>query len=100
MNAVKETVLEQMKQKCLKFRNINVRNLLKETITISKKPKSMTIQEAAKEMGKSESFVRIGLQRGRFDFGIAEKLSSKYTYYISPEKFYKYIGRDLPEKYK
>lgn len=100
MNAVKETILEQMMQKCLKLSNLDIRKLLKEVTTIHKKVKSMTIQEAAKEMGKSESFVRIGLQRGRFDFGIAEKLSSKYTYYISPEKFYKYIGRELPEKYK
>ena len=43
-------------------------------------------------MGKSEMFVRIGLQRGLRPFGIAVKTSSKYIYYISPNKFYQYIG--------
>ena len=53
---------------------------------------SLKIKDVAKAMGKSEMFVRIGLQRGLLPFGIAVNTSSKYTYYISPNKFYKYIG--------
>ena len=53
---------------------------------------SLKIKDVAKAMGKSEMFVRIGLQRGLLPFGTAIKTSSKYTYYISPNKFYKYIG--------
>lgn len=54
--------------------------------------KSITIQEAAEIMGKSEQFVRVGLQRGILPFGSAVKLSSRWTYYISPSRLYKYAG--------
>ena len=43
-------------------------------------------------MGKSEQFVRVGLQSGKLTFGSAVKLSSKWTYYISPKLFYAYAG--------
>jgi hypothetical protein len=52
----------------------------------------MKIKEAAELMGKSQQFVRIGLQRGLLPFGTAVKMSSKWTYYISPKKFYEYVG--------
>lgn len=61
--------------------------------------KNVKIVDAAKEMGKSQQFVRIGLQRKTLPFGVAEKLSTKYTYYISPTQFYEYIGKAIPEKY-
>jgi len=54
--------------------------------------KNITVQRAAKLMGKSEQFVRVGLRNDRFPFGSAVQLSSKWTYYISPNLFYKYIG--------
>ncbi len=50
------------------------------------------ISEAAKAMEKSEQFVRIGLQRGVFPFGVAIKTSSKWSYYINPSAFEQYIG--------
>ncbi|WP_446786815.1 hypothetical protein [Macellibacteroides fermentans] len=56
--------------------------------------RNLPIREAARLMGKSDQFVRLGLQRGAFPFGTAVKVSSKYTYYISPKKFYEYIGRE------
>ena len=49
-------------------------------------------------MKKSEQFIRIGLQRGLLPFGTAVKLSTRYTYYISPKLFYEYIGQE--EMYK
>lgn len=55
--------------------------------------KNLPIKKAARLMGKSEQFVRIGLQRGILPFGAAVKVSTKYTYYISPSKFYEYIGK-------
>lgn len=55
--------------------------------------KNLPIEEAAKIMGKSKQFVRVGLQRGIFPFGSAVKLSSRWTYYISPPKFYEYVGQ-------
>lgn len=54
--------------------------------------KNISIKEAANKMGKSEQFVRVGLQRGLLPFGVAVKLSSKYTYYINPKQFNDYIG--------
>lgn len=51
----------------------------------------MSVKEAASLMGKSVQFVRIGLQRGAFKFGTAVKLSSRWSYHISPELFYEYL---------
>lgn len=57
--------------------------------------KSISVKEAAKIMGKSEQFVRIGLQRGILPIGTAFKMgnSSMYTYYISPKLFEEYVGK-------
>lgn len=55
--------------------------------------KNLPVEEAAKIMGKSRQFVRVGLQRGLLPFGSAVKLSSKWTYYISPPRFYEYVGQ-------
>jgi hypothetical protein len=58
----------------------------------------ITINEAARLMGKSQQFLRIGLQRGIFPFGTAIKLSSMWTYYINPKRFYEYIGEPKDEE--
>lgn len=55
--------------------------------------RNISVKEAAKLMGKSEMFVRIGLQRDILPIGNAVKLSSKYTYYISPKLLEEYIGK-------
>ena len=60
---------------------------------------NVSIKEAAKYMGKSQQFIRIGLQRKNLPFGVAEKLSTKYTYYISPVQFFAYIGKPIPKHY-
>lgn len=57
----------------------------------------MTIKEAAKLLNKSEQFVRIGLQRGVLPFGVAVKMSSKYTYHISKAKLEEYLGEEITE---
>ena len=53
----------------------------------------MKVKEAAKLLGKSEQFVRIGLQRGILTFGYAVRMSSKWSYHISEHKIYEYIGK-------
>ena len=54
---------------------------------------SMTVQEAARLMGKSQSFIRIGLQRNILPFGFAVKTGKdRYSYFISKEKFTKATG--------
>ena len=54
--------------------------------------RTVSIKEASKIMGKSEQFIRIGLRNKRLPFGMAVKLSSHWTYYISPKLFYEFVG--------
>lgn len=60
---------------------------------MNQKKRNISVKEAAKIMGKSEQFVRVGLQKGILPFGVAVKLSSIWTYHISPKLFYEYIGQ-------
>jgi excisionase family DNA binding protein len=54
---------------------------------------NMTVQEAAKLMGVSQQFVRVGLQKGILPFGYAVKVSAgRYTYFISRQKFTEHTG--------
>jgi excisionase family DNA binding protein len=52
----------------------------------------MTVAEAASIMGVSKDYIRVGLQRGLLPFGTAVKMSGRYTYYISTNRFFEYIG--------
>lgn len=52
----------------------------------------ISIAEAAELMGVSQQFVRIGMQRNKLPIGTCVKMSSKYTYYISPQLFEQYTG--------
>lgn len=60
--------------------------------------KRISIQKAAKIMGTSEQYVRIGLRNNRFPFGSAVKISTQWTYHIAPKPFYEYIGAINKEK--
>lgn len=54
---------------------------------------NVPVAMAAKLMGVSEEFIRIGLQRGTLPFGYAVKINgSRFTYYISPKKFTDHTG--------
>lgn len=55
--------------------------------------RNITIEQAAKMLGKSKQFVRMALQRGVAPFGFAVKMSSKYTYHISPKKLAEYMNK-------
>lgn len=48
--------------------------------------RKITPDQAAAVMGCSAQFIRIGLQRGLLDIGDAVKMSTKWTYNISPVK--------------
>ena len=53
----------------------------------------LTVQEAARLMGKSEMFIRIGLQRNILPFGYAVKTGKeRWSYFISREKFREATG--------
>lgn len=53
----------------------------------------VTVDEAAKRLGVSKQFVRIGLRRGQLPIGTAVKMSSVWTYYISSNKLEDYIKK-------
>lgn len=59
---------------------------------------NIKVEKAAQIMGKSQQFVRIGLQRGLLPFGTAIKMSSMWTYHISPKLFYDYVGLEFKDK--
>ena len=50
------------------------------------------VSEAAKMLGVSEQYVRIGLQRGTLPIGSCVKMSSVWTYHISKKKLNEYLG--------
>ena len=59
---------------------------------------NVTVKRAAELLGKSEMFVRIGLQRNLLPFGTALKLTSKkYTYQISKGALADYLHIDVSE---
>lgn len=47
----------------------------------------MTVKEAAKVMGVTEQFIRLGLQQGRFPWGYAVKMKGRFSYYINSRRF-------------
>lgn len=60
--------------------------------------KKVPVKVAAAILGKSEQFIRCGLQHQRLNFGAAvttnpdKKPRPYYTYHISPKKFMEYAG--------
>lgn len=52
----------------------------------------LSVADAARILGKCPQFVRIGLQRGILPIGTAVKMSSKWTYHISPKLLKEYLG--------
>lgn len=59
--------------------------------------KRVTPDQAASIMGCSAQFIRIGLQRGLLDIGDAVKMSTKWTYNISPTKLAARQGMTLDQ---
>lgn len=55
---------------------------------------------AARCIGKSENFIRVGLQRGILPFGNAVPgTGKKFIYYINPGQFRDYVGGDHFDKF-
>lgn len=59
--------------------------------------KRVTPDQAAAVMGCSAQFIRIGLQRGLLDIGDAVKMSTKWTYNISPARLAARQGMTLDQ---
>ena len=52
----------------------------------------ITVEQAAKELGVTQQFIRVGLQRGTLPIGSAVKMSSRWTYHISEHLLEQYTG--------
>lgn len=55
----------------------------------------ITIKQAAELLGVSQQFLRIGLQQGKFPFGVAVKTSTRWSYYINSAHFMKYLCAEI-----
>lgn len=55
----------------------------------TKQPERITVPEAAAVMGVNPQFLRLGLQQGKFPFGVAVK-RKRWAYYINPVQFREY----------
>lgn len=62
----------------------------------------INIRDAARKLGVSDNFVRMGLQQGRLPFGIAVNTTPKtptsrgrWVYYINKKALDKYIKGEL-----
>ena len=51
--------------------------------------------EAAQILGVSKEYVRLGMQKGILPIGTAIKMSSIWTYYISPKLLEEFSGVDV-----
>lgn len=58
------------------------------------------VEDAARLLGVSEQYIRIGMQRGWLPIGSCVKLSSKWCYHISPYLLELYIGKQNIGKQK
>lgn len=56
----------------------------------------VSVKQAASLLGVSEQYIRLGLQRGELPIGSCVKLSTKWTYHISPFLLQQYAGLKMP----
>lgn len=56
----------------------------------------ISVTEAAARMGITPMALRMGLRHGRFPFGTAVQMSKRWVYYISRERFERWMsGADM-----
>lgn len=53
---------------------------------------NISVKDAAEILGKSQQFVRVALQQDILPIGVAVKMSTVWTYHISPKLLNEYIG--------
>ncbi len=61
------------------------------------KKKNIPVKVIAEAMGVSQPFVRKALQERLFDWGVAVKMSGRWTYWINGDKFTESTGIQIPE---
>ena len=61
------------------------------------KENRISVEQAAKLLGASPQFVRIGMQTGQLNMGVAVKISGQWTYVVTKQKFEKTTGIPVKE---
>jgi len=61
------------------------------------RPAKLTVKEAASIMNVTPRLLQMGLQQGRFPFGVAVKMNSRWRYYINTERFIEYMTGERKE---
>lgn len=58
---------------------------------------SITVEDAARRMGVTPMFIRMGLRHGRLPFGVAVQMpGGRWRYYINAERFDRWMaGLDM-----
>lgn len=68
---------------------------LDELISANPRPVKIGVQDASAIMGVTPRFLQMGLQQGRFPFGVGVEMSA-WAYYINTERFIRWmIGEEL-----
>ena len=68
-----------------------VEDLQQNTVKLFKKKENVSVSAAALMLGVNPQTLRLCLQRGLYDFGVATKKTGRYTYDINASKLYEYI---------
>ena len=56
----------------------------------------ISVDEAARRMGVTPQFLRLGLRAGKFPFGTAVKMEGRWSYCINRTRFEKWMtGEDM-----
>ncbi|MDO4296750.1 MAG: hypothetical protein Q4D90_11410 [bacterium] len=57
----------------------------------------LSVAEAARLLGASQQYIRIGMQRKELEFGSRVRMSSRWTYVITKQKFEEVTGIKVTE---
>lgn len=58
----------------------------------------VTVAEAAKILDASPEYIRYALRQGMLPIGSAAKMSTRWTYHISPKLLAEYSGADVEKE--
>lgn len=58
----------------------------------------ISVTEAAKILDASPEYIRYALRQGMIPIGSAAKMSSRWTYHISPKLLAEYSGADVEKE--
>ncbi len=87
--SIRQVIREENEKLLKNIEKLLYSNSHKNTLT----PRYLSVAETAEILGKSEQFVRIGLQRKILPIGTAMQMSeNRWNYHISAKKLREYIG--------